>query len=64
MKPAPVRCTAPHPRVPGWLCGYRLLDALPGTIELSGGSPPPGCVWVLCKRCGTKHVICAKAEKA
>lgn len=62
MSTTPIRCTAPHPTVPGWECRARLVDAVPGTVQVEQGErPPPGCVLIVCSRCGARYVACARA---
>lgn len=58
----PIRCPMPHPSDPGRVCNAVLTRAVPGTVEVKQGSePPPGCNEVLCARCGTRYVVCARA---
>lgn len=61
MNPAEIRCTAPHPKVPGWECRAKLTEIYPGSVSLArrnGHPPKPGCVTLRCERCGTEYEAC------
>ena len=54
-----LRCTAPHPKATGRICGARVCDILPGTVEITThAEPAPGCTVVACPRCGTTYRVC------
>ena len=62
MRAEALRCTAPHPSIPGWVCRARLVDAVPGTVDLEpGDAPPPGGIGVVCPRCGARYVARERA---
>lgn len=53
-----IRCSAPHPEVPGWVCRAKLSVFLTPGYELLEGDAPPQCVPVICWRCGAEYAVC------
>lgn len=63
VKADEIRCTAPHPDLPGEPCNARLYDAVPESIEIRGELQrvPPGCLAIQCWRCHTRYLVCLRA---
>lgn len=61
-----VRCTAPHPTVPGWSCRARLYAASPESVDIQPreGRVPDGCLHLVCPRCGTEYIVCPRRDAA
>jgi hypothetical protein len=59
MRPAPLRCTALRPDAPHLTCHAKLADVIPGSVTVATGKePPPGCICLMCRRCGTHYIVC------
>ena len=59
MKPVPVICAMPHPKITGWRCNGTITRVVPGTVRVEiGVEVAPGCSEHKCKRCGTVYVVC------
>lgn len=60
-----IRCKGEHPKMHGLPCGAYLFDAVPETVDIARkDTPPPGCVLVVCPRCGARYVVCERKKAA
>jgi ferredoxin len=54
-----IRCGAPHPTVPNWVCRAQLNVAVPpGYVVRSGVPYESHCITVTCWRCGAAYEVC------
>lgn len=52
-----VRCSAPHPKFPGWECRAVLVEQVMEDARIIPGAWT-GCVVIRCDRCGTLYSVC------
>lgn len=56
---AQLRCSAPHPTIPGFQCRALLATAPAGSVEVrTAEEDAEGCALLRCRRCGTEYLLC------